>query len=80
MRIDTLMATKRATNLTLSCDTLEAAKRLKINLSQVCDDYLREFVRREQERRWRDENAPFIAAYNQTLEAEGLPLDEWRSF
>ena len=27
--------------LTLSCDTLEVAKRLKINLSQVCDDYLR---------------------------------------
>ena len=35
------MPTKRATNLTLSCDTLEVAKRLKINLSQVCDDYLR---------------------------------------
>ena len=40
MHTDALMPTKRATNLTLSCDTLEAAKRLKINLSQVCDDYL----------------------------------------
>ena len=80
MHTDALMATKRATNLTLSCDTLEAAKRLKINLSQVCDDYLREFVRQEQERRWRQESAAFVAAYNQTLEVEGLPLDEWRSF
>ena len=74
------MPTKRATNLTLSCDTLEVAKRLTINLSQVCDDYLRQFVREEQERRWRQESAAFVAAYNQTLEAEGLPLEEWRSF
>ena len=74
------MPTKRATNLTLSCDTLEVAKRLKINLSQVCDYYLRVFVRQEQERRWRQESAAFVAAYNRTLEAEGLPLDEWRSF
>ena len=80
MHIDTLMPTKRATNLTLSCDTLEVAKRLRINLSQVCDDYLRQFVREAQERRWRQESAAFVAAYNQTLEAEGLPLEEWRSF
>ena len=66
--------------LTLSCDTLEVTKRLRINLSQVCDDYLRQFVREAQERRWRQGGATFVAAYNQTLEAEGLPLEEWRSF
>jgi len=38
---------KHATNLTLSNDVLEAAKALDINISQVCDAYLREFVRRE---------------------------------
>jgi antitoxin CcdA len=37
-------------------------------------------VLREQERKWRETHADFIAAYNATLEAEGLPLDEWRSF
>ena len=41
---------------------------------------LREVVRREQERKWREDHADFIAAYNATIEAEGLPLDEWRSF
>lgn len=71
---------KRATHLSLSSDVLEAAKDLQINISQVCDNYLRELVRREQERRWREEHADFIAAYNATVEAEGLPLDEWRSF
>ena len=32
---------KRATNLSLSTDVLEAAKDLEINISQVCDNYLR---------------------------------------
>ena len=71
---------KRATNLTLSADVLEAARHLEINISKVCDSHLREVVRREQERRWRKEHADFIVAYNATVEAESLPLDEWRSF
>ena len=71
---------KRAVNLTLSADVLEEAKEMKINISQECDTLLREVVRRERERRWRAEHAAFIAAYNATLEAEGLPLEEWRSF
>ena len=73
-------AGKRATNLSLSADVLEAAKAMDINISQVCDAYLREVVRREQERRWRQEHAEFVNAYNATIEAEGLPLEEWRSF
>lgn len=71
---------KRATNLSLSGDVLEAAKQLGINVSQVCDAHLREVVRREQERKWRESHADFIAAYNETIEAEGLPLQVWRSF
>jgi len=71
---------KRATNLSLSIDVLETARRLDINISQVCDQHLREVVRSEQERRWREEHADFIAAFNATIETEGLPLDEWRSF
>ncbi len=71
---------KRAANLTLSADILTAAKALNINISQVCDTHLREVVQREQERQWREDHADFIAAYNASMEAEGLPLDEWRSF
>lgn len=79
-RIRTGSPGKRATNLSLSSDVLEAAKQLDINISQVCDAYLREVVRREQERKWREDHADFIAAYNASIETEGLPLDEWRSF
>ena len=35
---------------------------------------------RKQERQWREHHADFIAAYNSTIAAEGLPLDEWKSF
>jgi antitoxin CcdA len=71
---------KRATNLSLSADVLEAAKSLRINVSQVCDLYLRTVVKLEQERRWREEHTDFISAYNATIAAEGLALDEWKSF
>lgn len=50
------------------------------NVSQPCDAQLREVARREQECRWRLEHAAFIAAYNSTTGAEGLPLDPWRMF
>lgn len=71
---------KRAVNLTLSIDVLDAAKSLNINLSQACDAYLRQLVRHEQERQWRKEHAAFISAYNDTMQQEGLPLAEWRDF
>lgn len=71
---------KRATNLTLSADVLDAAKALELNISQVCDNHLRQMVKQEQERRWRSDHADFIVAYNATIEAEGLPLDQWRTF
>ena len=71
---------KRPANLSLSAYALDAAKSLQINVSQVCDAHLREVVRREQTSRWRSEYADFIAAYNASIETEGLPLDEWRTF
>jgi len=71
---------KKATNLSLSADVLAAAKALDLNISQVCDNYLRELVTQEQTRRWRIEHADFIAAYNATVEAQGMPLDQWRTF
>ena len=79
-RVRTSTSGKRAINLTLSTDVLDAAKHLEINISQVCDSHLREVVRREQERKWREDHADFITAYNTSIGAQGLPLDEWRSF
>lgn len=71
---------KRAINLSLNADVLLAAKALQINISQQCDAFLAELVRQEQMRRWREDHADFVTAYNNTVASEGLPLDEWRSF
>ena len=73
-------APKKATNITLSLEVYNEAKVLGINLSQTCERSLREAIRTERERRWADQYADFICAYNQTVEQEGLPLAQWRSF
>lgn len=31
-------------------------------------------------RGWREQHAGYIEAYNQTLESDGLPLEEWKRF
>lgn len=75
-----LKSFKKATNITLSADVLSEARALKINISQACDQFLRELVRSERVRRWQHDHADFVTAYNQMVEAEGLPLDQWRAF
>ena len=75
-----IVTPKKATNITLSADVLNEAKALGINISQACDQFLRDLVKREQERRWLADNADFIAAYNASVERDGLPLDAWRTF
>ena len=71
---------KKATNLTLNTEVLAEAKKLGINLSKTCDAYLESLVKQEKERRWKLENSEFIASYNKTVNEEGLPLDQWRTF
>ncbi|MFM8465570.1 MAG: type II toxin-antitoxin system CcdA family antitoxin [Burkholderiaceae bacterium] len=71
---------KRAIDLNLSIDGMEAAWQLDINISQVCDSHLREIDRQALERKWREEHAVFISAHNAIIKSEGLPLDEWKSF
>lgn len=71
---------KKATNITLSADVLSEAKALGINISQACDQFLRDLVTRELERRWQADHIEFIAAYNAGVARDGLPLDAWRTF
>ncbi len=53
---------------------------MNLNISKLCDAYLQTYVKEEQARRWREEHAAFVAVYNDTVAAEGLPLDEWKTF
>jgi len=71
---------KKATNLTLNTEVLAEAKKLGINVSKACDAFLESLVKQEKEQRWQLENSKFIASYNKTVDEEGLPLDQWRTF
>lgn len=74
------MPSKKATNISLAMDVYLEAKRLDINISQVCEQRLREEIQARKEQHWNEQHADFIAAYNKLTEAEGLALQEWRAF
>jgi len=71
---------KRPTNLSLNAKVLDMARELGMNLSQTVDGLLAEEVRRRYWERWNDENKDAIAAYNERIEREGLPLAKYRTF
>lgn len=73
-------APKKATNLSINSDLLRQAKELNINLSQQVEGYLSELVRKAKEQQWLAENADAIAAYNEGVERDGLPLAQYRTF
>jgi antitoxin CcdA len=73
-------APKKATNLSINADLLRQAKELNINLSQKMEQHLVELVLEAKRQQWQIDNADFVAAYNRRIEAEGLPLDQYRTF
>jgi len=73
-------APKKATNLSINADLLRQAKELNINLSQTLEQSLAKVVREAKQQQWQAENVDFITAYNKRIEAEGLPLEQYRSF
>lgn len=73
-------APKKATNLSINSDLLRQAKELNINLSQQVEGYLSELVREAKQQQWLAENVDAIAAYNERVERDGLPLAQYRTF
>lgn len=73
-------APKKATNLSINSDLLRQAKELHINLSQTVEAHLANLVREAKQQQWLAENAEAIAAYNERVEQDGLPLAQYRTF
>lgn len=71
---------RRATNVSLAADTVAAAKELGINVSQACEAGLAAAVKKERERRWKEEHWEAIQANNAWVEKNGLPLEKYRLF
>ncbi|GGZ07963.1 type II toxin-antitoxin system CcdA family antitoxin [Pseudoduganella plicata] len=71
---------KKATNITLAMDVYLAAKDFGINISQVCEQTLREQIQARKEQQWNAQHADFLSSYNSVVETEGVALQEWRAF
>ena len=71
---------RRPTNVTLPVELVAEAKALNINVSQACESGLAHSVAQARRARWLEENKEAIEAYNEMVERDGLPLDEFRQF
>jgi antitoxin CcdA len=71
---------RKAANVTLPEPLLAEAKAFGVNLSQACERGLAETVAEVRARKWLDDNRAGIEAWNEYVEANGLPLAEFRQF
>lgn len=67
-----VVARRRATNLSLDEGLVEEARALELNLSRIVEDRLREVVQAERARRWLEENRAGFAAFERFVEKNGI--------
>lgn len=81
MKHDPLNSGKRkAVNVSLDTGIVAAAREAGLNLSQVCENAIREATRKETTRRWQESNRERIEAWNEWIDRNGLPLAAYRQF
>jgi antitoxin CcdA len=81
MKHDPLRSGKRKpVNVSMDTGIVEAARAVGINLSQVSEAAVRAATKKEQERRWQEENRAAMAYWNRWVEENGLPLEKYRMF
>ena len=71
---------KRATNVSVRRDLLDAAREAGINLSATLERALTDELAEAKRKKWREENRSAIAAYNEHVEKHGVFSDDTRSF
>ena len=71
-----MAAVRKPVNLSIDSRLLQEAKDLNVNISRAAEDGLRTAMNRA----WQAENAEAIAAWNQWVEENGMPLADLRLF
>lgn len=71
---------KRATNVSLSTQLIAEAKELGINISQACEQGLRETIGKTRAEAWLEVNREALQSSNAYVEKHGLPLTKYRQF
>lgn len=79
-RIIMQTATKKPTNLSLDQALLQEARNFGVNLSQAAEAGVKQAVISAKEAHWKRENAKALQSSNAWVEANGLPLDQYRQF
>jgi antitoxin CcdA len=71
---------KRATNVSIRGDLLDAARNAGVNLSATLERALSDELARVKREQWRKDNREAIAAYNDYVDEHGTFSDGVRSF
>lgn len=71
---------KKATNVSLSAELVEEARRLGINVSEACQTGLAAEVKKAREAAWKEENRAAIESWNDYIRKNGMPYDQYRQF
>lgn len=71
---------RKATNVSIRTDLLDAARELKLNLSREFESHLEDVVRKNRAEQWLKDNREAIEAYNRHIERDGLWSDGLRTF
>lgn len=71
---------KKVINISLAREADHDARNLGINISQFCEQLLREEIQLRREQQWNAQHADFLTVYNRQMDDEGLALDEWRVY
>lgn len=71
---------KKATNVSLSAELVEEARKLGINVSEACQTGLAAEVKKAREAAWKEENRAAIESWNEYTRKHGLPYDQYRQF
>jgi antitoxin CcdA len=72
--------TKRATNVSVRSDLLNAARDAGLNLSATLERALVEQLAEVKRKKWRQDNREAIDAYNEHVEKHGMFSDGVRTF
>jgi len=75
-----LLASKKATNLSVNSDLLSKAREANINLSATFEKALVDQLRIRQRELWLEVNAEAIQSYNKSVEDESVFSDDVRQF
>ena len=81
MKHDPIASGKRKP-LNVSVDTgiVDLAREAGLNLSQVCEAAISQAARKARDEKWKEDNREWIAAHNDWVEQNGLPLEKYRLF